>query len=97
MIFPWPDFRVMREAVITWTLLIANIMMFLLISEIKEPSLRGLKINQDSYTETSGRLFSQYWESLSTEEKSKRPDWIYRLDLSRQSHLEILGGYALRD
>ncbi|WP_413288287.1 rhomboid family intramembrane serine protease [Bdellovibrio sp. HCB337] len=82
---------------LTWTLLALNILIYFLFFAGQPDNFRNQKILETESTLITGRLYRQFFQSLSTYEQKTRAPWVGHLSATSDEQMEILGSYALRD
>lgn len=98
MILPQPEpLSKFHRYPLTWTLLALNVLIYFLFFAGQPDNFRNQKILETDSTLVTGRLYHQFFQSLSSFEQETRAPWVAHLSAHNDEQLELLGGYALRD
>lgn len=98
MILPQPEsLSQYHRFPLTWTLLLLNILIYFTFFAGQPESFNNQKILQTTSTVVTGRLYSQFLQSLTPKLRAERPSWALKLSPDVSEHMEILGAYSLRD
>lgn len=98
MILPNPTkLKTLGQYSMTLTLTFLNVFLFVLIFGGKESTLYDHRLLQNEGLLLSGRIYYQYLQKISPQERSKKPSWMRQLSSSDEEHLVALGTYALHD
>lgn len=98
MILPQPEpLEKYQRYPLTLTLIALNILIYVLFFSGQPDLFETQKILEPESTVVTGRLYYQYLQSLTSEQQRSRASWAGQLNPQNLAHMEILGGYALRD
>lgn len=82
---------------LTGTLLLLNIFIYFVFFSGHVEHAVEPKILSRASTEITGRLYTQYLQTLPPSEKKMRPVWTAKLATDSAENMETLGAFALRD
>ncbi|MGZ3747374.1 MAG: rhomboid family intramembrane serine protease, partial [Pseudobdellovibrionaceae bacterium] len=98
MILPQPEpLSKFHRYPLTWALLVLNVVIYFIFFSGEEDGFSSQKILQTQSTIVTGKLYYQFFHSLSIKDQKRRASWVDKLSLQSNEHMEILGSYALRD
>lgn len=97
MILPYPEeVRSLKRFPLTLTLAALNVLLFVMIFSGVRSDLSSDILEKDGLKLT-GRLYHQYYTSLSAKDRASRPSWVKDLSAFDSEQLGVLGAFALRD
>lgn len=98
MILPQPEPLLKTHRYpLTGTLLLLNVFIYFMFFSGHVDRLGSQSFLEDTSTEITGRIYSQYLATLPKAEREQRPVWTSQLNTETSDGLQTLGAYALRD
>lgn len=98
MILPYPEqVQSLKRFPLTLTLAALNVLLFVIIFSGSTGDLSSSVLLDQEGLILTGRLYHQYYDKLSAQERSGRPAWMKNTNPGDGEHLGVLGAYALRD
>lgn len=98
MIFPNPEnIKSFERHQITWTLIFANIFLFVLIFSVEQKKLTKNEFYSDENLLVAGGLYREFLNNLNDGDKKQMPRWLLELPRQTPDQLQILGNFAVRD
>lgn len=98
MILPYPEeIQSLKRFPLTITLLMLNILLFVMIFSGRSSDVSSSAFLEKDRLTLTGRLYAQFYETLTEKEKSTRPAWIKNVPTEDSEPWGVLGAFALRD